>query len=89
MKQVFAFSKINFLLLGIGIAIVIAGLVLMSGDGSTHEAFNPDIFSATRIKVAPAVSLFGYLFIVVAILFPSRRKDNEAQASADNELTAE
>ncbi len=83
MKQVFAFSKINFILLAIGIGIIIVGLVLMSGEGSTNEKFNPEIFSAMRIKVAPAVSLIGYLFIVVAILFPSRRKNNEAPSLDD------
>lgn len=81
MKQVFAFSKINFILLAVGLAIIALGLVLMSGEGSTHEQFNPEIFSAMRIKVAPAVTLFGYLFLIVAILFPSRR--NEEQPKND------
>ncbi len=35
---------------------------------ATEEAFNPEIFSARRIKVAPVVCLFGYLFMVYAIL---------------------
>lgn len=79
MKQVFAFSKINFILLAIGLAVIIVGLILMSGEGSTHEHFNPEIFSAMRIKVAPVVTLLGYLFIIVAIMFPSRRKENTSE----------
>ncbi|MBO5698480.1 MAG: DUF3098 domain-containing protein [Bacteroidaceae bacterium] len=75
MKHVFAFSKINFILLAIGMIIVIAGLLLMSGGGTTIEQFDPEIFSARRIRVAPVVTLFGYLFIVVAILY--RKKDKE------------
>ncbi len=47
----FAFSKINYILLAIGFAIVLLGFVLMSGDGTTEEAFNPDIFSDRRIKI--------------------------------------
>ena len=49
-------------------AVVILGFILMAGGGTTEEAFNPEIFSARRIKVAPVVCLFGYLFMVYAIL---------------------
>lgn len=69
----FAFSKINYILLVIGLAIIILGFILMSGSGTTEEAFNPEIFSDTRIKVAPMVSLFGFIFVIVAILWPSKR----------------
>lgn len=68
----FAFTKINYILLAIGFVIILAGFILMSGDGTTEEAFNPDIFSDRRIKVAPMVCLFGFLFEVVAILWPAK-----------------
>lgn len=64
----FAFDKKNYLLLAIGMAIVIIGFILMSGSGSSEGVFNPDIFSARRIKVAPLVCLFGFLFIIFAIM---------------------
>lgn len=77
MKHVFAFSKINFVLLAVGMLIVVAGLLLMSGGGTTVEQFDPEIFNARRIKVAPMVTFFGYLFIVVAILYRSKDKNSE------------
>ena len=64
-----AFNRTNYILLAIGMAIVILGLVLMSGSGSSEGFFNPDIFSARRIRVAPLVSLFGFLFIMFAIMY--------------------
>lgn len=67
-KRNFAFSKTNFILLAIGMIIVIIGFILMSGSGSTETTFNPDIFSARRIKVAPVMCLFGFLFIIYGIL---------------------
>ena len=70
----FAFSKINYILLAIGFAIVLVGFILMSGEGTTEEAFNPDIFSDMRIKVAPMISLFGFVFVIVAILWRSKDK---------------
>lgn len=67
-KKEFAFARMNFILLGIGMAAVILGFILMSGAGSDMEHFNAEIFSARRVKVAPAICLAGYLFIVYAIL---------------------
>lgn len=52
---------------------IIVGYILMSGPGSTEQAFNPDIFSPRRIVVAPILCLAGYLLIVVGIL----RKSNK------------
>lgn len=69
-----AFGKINYILLVIGVVIVIAGLALMAGGSSTEEAFNPDIFSDRRIKLAPMVTLFGFVFVVAAILWKPKRK---------------
>lgn len=67
-KRNFAFDKMNFILLAIGMAVVIIGFILMSGSGSSETVFNPDIFSVRRIKVAPVVCLTGFLFIIYAIL---------------------
>lgn len=67
-KQKFAFDKKNFILLGIGMVIVLIGFLLMTGPSSSITAFEPDIFSVRRIKVAPAVCLFGFLFMIYAVL---------------------
>ena len=67
-KQKFAFDKTNFILLGVGILIIILGFLLMTGSGSTEGYFEPDIFSVRRIKVAPVVCLFGFVFMIYGIL---------------------
>jgi hypothetical protein len=67
-KNNFAFDRINFILLAIGMAAVVLGFILMSGSGSTETEFNPDIFSAMRIKVAPAVCFAGFAFMVYGIM---------------------
>ncbi len=69
-----AFSKINYILLIVGLAIIVIGFMLMSGESTTEEAFNPDIFSDMRIKIAPMVCLFGFLFEIVAILWPAKKE---------------
>ncbi len=76
-KKNFAFSRINFILLAIGMAVVVLGFILMGGAGSNENTFNPDIFSAMRIKVAPAVCFIGFAFMVIAILFKPKDKKEE------------
>lgn len=73
-KQKFAFNKANFVLLAIGMVIVIVGFLLMTGSGSTEGYFEPDIFSVRRVKVAPMVCLFGFVFMIYGILHKPKNK---------------
>ena len=67
-KKNFAFDKTNFILLAIGMAIVVIGFLLMVGPNSTDTAFEPDIFSVRRTKVAPVVCLFGFVSMIYAVV---------------------
>ncbi len=67
-KRNLAFDRTNFILLGIGFAIVVIGFILMSGSSSSEQAFNPDIFSVRRIKVAPVVCFVGFISMIYAII---------------------
>ena len=49
MKKHFAMSKVNFIIIGISVLIIITGFLLMSGPATTVEGgFEPDIFSPRR-----------------------------------------
>ena len=67
-KKNFAFDRMNYILLAIGMAVVVLGFILMSGSGSTETSYDPDIFSARRIKVAPAVCLLGFVSMIYAVI---------------------
>lgn len=67
-RRNFAFDKVNFILLAVGMLIIILGFVLMSGSASDETSFSPEIFSTLRIKVAPAVCFFGFISIIYAII---------------------
>ncbi len=69
MTKTMAFTKLNYILVAIGFAIVVAGFIMMAGDSTTVDQFNPDIFSSLRIEVAPMVTLFGFVFIIFGIAF--------------------
>ena len=70
-----ALSKINYIILSIGSILIITGYVLMSGEGSTPAAYNPDIFSRLRICFAPIICLLGYLLNVVGIIYITKKNN--------------
>ena len=78
-KKNFAFDKVNFILLAAGMLVVILGFVLMAGGGSTDEAYDPEIFSAMRIKVAPVMGFIGFVSMVYAIVRKPKDTDQPAK----------
>ena len=67
----------NFILIAIGVVIIIAGLLLMTGPSSTETHFEPDIFSTRRVVVAPLVCFVGFVFMIFAIMYRSKDKKND------------
>lgn len=75
-KTNFALGKINYIICGVSLLTVIIGFFLMTGSATTIEGgFDPDIFSTRRIVVAPIVCFFGFLLMIVGILYPSNNED--------------
>ena len=70
----FTLAKTNMLLIAIGFIIIVIWYILMSGSGTVKD-FNPDIFSFRRITVGPMISLFGFVFIIFALLFKPKTKE--------------
>lgn len=70
-----AFDRVNFILMAVSMAIIVIGFVLMSGGGSDDTTFDPEIFSARRIKLAPAVCFVGFVSMIYAVI--RKPKDKE------------
>jgi hypothetical protein len=72
----FAFQKINFQLLLVGLVINFIGFLLMIGGKSPDPAkFDAnELFSKTRLTIAPILVIAGYLVIIYAIM--KKPKDN-------------
>ena len=67
------FGKRNYVFLGIGIALMALGFVLMSGGKSQDpQAFNPEIYNFRRIRLAPTLVLAGLGVLVYAVLTKPR-----------------
>lgn len=67
-KRNLAFGRINFILLAMGMLLVVIGFLLMTGSASDTTQYQPDIFSARRIKVAPVVCLVGFVSMIYAVV---------------------
>ena len=61
-KQKFAFDKTNFILLAIGMAVVILGVILMTGPSSSEADFQADIFRVRTNKVSPMDCFIGLIY---------------------------
>ena len=81
-KRNYAFGRMNYILLAVGMAVVIIGFLLMSGSGSSETAYNPDIFSARRIKVAPLVCLLGFIPMIYAVIYRPKEGQEDKEGDA-------
>lgn len=73
------FGKVNYIILLVGSLLIILGYVLMSGEGSTLTAYNPDIFSNLRIRVAPVICLIGYLLNIYGVIYISKSQQKKSK----------
>ena len=71
MKQL---PLLNIILIAVSFIIIVVGFALMVGEPSGATEYNPDIFSFRRITVGPMISLFGFVFMLFAILFRRKKK---------------
>lgn len=67
-REAMPLGKRNFIFMAIAGAMIVAGFLLMLGAPSTAESFNPDIFSARRIVIGPAIAFLGFVAMAVAII---------------------
>ena len=69
MKTTFLFERKNYAIMIAGIALIVLGLALMTGGGSEDpNVYNPELFSARRIIVAPFLIVLGLSLEVWAIM---------------------
>jgi len=81
----FGFNPENYKLLFIGLAINILGYILMIGGGAESlNEFNADeLFSTTRITVAPILIVLGYGIILFSIMKKSKKSTKEVTNLSD------
>ncbi|MGD0710361.1 MAG: DUF3098 domain-containing protein [Bacteroidales bacterium] len=75
-KEQFAFGKLNYQLMFLGLAFLLLGYILMIGGGSDDpNKFSWDLFNFQRITLAPILLLTGFVIEIFAIMKKPKVKE--------------
>ena len=67
------FTKMNYILVIVGVLIIALGMILMIGGGSSDpDVFNEKMFNFQRITLAPILILAGFVVEIVAIFWKKK-----------------
>ena len=73
-KKTLPFTKMNYILVLVGVALIALGMILMIGGGSSDpDVFNPKMFNFQRITLAPILILLGFVMEIVAIFWKKKK----------------
>ena len=66
----FLFDRTNYILMIAGVLLLLIGFYLMSGGKSVdvHQFHAEEVFSTTRITLAPIIVLLGFVVEIFAIM---------------------
>ena len=76
-KVMYPLGKINFILMGICLLLIIIGFWLMTGSANVGDKFNKDLFETSRVTTGPIIAFLGFVLMAFAIIY--RKKDNNNQ----------
>jgi len=69
----YTFKKKNYQIMILGVLVMAAGFILMSGGGAEDpNEFSYEIFNLQRLTIAPILILIGLIAQVFAILYRSK-----------------
>ena len=72
-KKKLPFTKMNYILVIVGVLLIALGMILMIGGGSSDpDVFNPKMFNFQRITLAPILILLGFVVEIVAIFWKKK-----------------
>lgn len=80
----FIFGRANFIYFGIGLALILAGLLAMTGGAMPDpNKWEPErIYSFRRITLAPMLMVAGFVVVILGIF---KKTDNSASPSKPDE----
>ena len=68
------FTKMNYILVLVGVALIALGMILMIGGGSSDpDVFNPKMFNFQRLTLSPILILLGFVVEIVAIFWKKKK----------------
>ena len=72
-KKKLPFTKMNYILVLVGVALIALGMILMIGGGSSDpDVFNEKMFNFQRLTLSPILILLGFVVEIVAIFWKKK-----------------
>ena len=68
-KVTYPLTKINFILMGICLLLIIIGFCLMAGDANVGDTFNKNLFESSRVTTGPIIAFLGFVLMAFAIIY--------------------
>lgn len=73
-KKKLPFTKMNYILVIVGVALIALGMILMIGGGSSDpDVFNDKMFNFQRLTLSPILILLGFVVEIVAIFWRNKK----------------
>ncbi|MBQ6069703.1 MAG: DUF3098 domain-containing protein [Bacteroidales bacterium] len=70
----FVFSKVNYIIMLVGVVLLALGYLLLCGGGSDDpNVFNTEMFNARRLYVSPVLITLGFVTEIVAIMYKDKK----------------
>ena len=80
-KVTYPLTKINYIMMGICLLLIVVGFWLMTGSANVGDTFNQDLFESSRVTTGPIIAFLGFVLMAFAIIY--RKKDNNDKTETD------
>lgn len=80
-KASYPLTKINFILMGICLLLIVIGFWLMTGSANVGDKFNNDLFESSRVTTGPIIAFLGFVLMAFAIIY--RKKDHNDKTQTE------
>ena len=83
-KVNYPLGKINFILMGVCLVLIIIGFWLMTGSANVGDKFNKDLFETSRVTTGPIIAFLGFVLMAFAIIYRKTDNNNNPTDNSDN-----
>ena len=80
-KVSYPLTKINFILMGICLLLIVIGFWLMTGSANVGDKFNNNLFESSRVTTGPIIAFLGFVLMAFAIIY--RKKDHNDKTQTE------
>ena len=76
-KVAYPLTKINFILMGVCLLLIVVGFWLMTGSANVGDKFNNDLFESSRVTTGPIIAFLGFVLMAFAIIYRKKGHNND------------